>query len=505
MKRTILTSIAVTIAVIGSFAQNIPTFVTDSLDNYIQQAMQSWKIPGVAVCIVKDGQVIYEKGLGVIEWGKKENVNEQTRFPIASITKTFTGTAMAMLEAEGKVSLEDPLARWLPSFKMKDKRYEEQITLTDILSHRSGWKTFQGDLLNTESSLDKSTMFEKFGQMQPAYPIRTRFGYSNFGFMLAGEVFKTISGDDWAHFVKKSILDPLNMQRTIIYPDQLATATNITSKHTVKNDTIVVLKPDKVEIESHGGIYSTVHDLGIWMNTLLNKGVCNGENIIPEKAITKMWTSHTIIGKGRAADRKFYLKTYGLGWEIMQYNGFEIIQHGGAYSGVLTMMGMVPSLNLGIVVLTNSDDHNLQEVLKWQVIDAFIEKQAPNYVRSITEYQKKKKAEQTSATKEVKTVQSEEPMDVPADQLTGTYLCEAYGKGIIKKRGNNYILTLEYHPQLEGVLTHLNKNQMTCAYNHPMFGKTILPFNIENKKVKGFTLFVDPFVEADGYEFRKIE
>ena len=495
------------IAIIGSFAQSIPPFVTDSLDNYIQLAMQSWKIPGVAVCIVKDGQVIYEKGLGVTEWGKKESVNEQTLFPIASITKTFTGTALAMLEAEGKVSLDDQLTKWLPSFKMKDKLYEEQITLTDILSHRSGWKTFQGDLLNTESSMEKSTMLEKFGQLQPAYPIRTRFGYSNFGFMLAGEVFRPISGNDWALSVKNLILEPLKMQRTIIYPDQLATATNITSKHTVKNDTIVVLKPDKVDIQSYGGIYSTVHDLAIWMNTLLNKGVCNGESVIPEKAINKMWTSHTIIGKGRAADRQFYLKTYGLGWEIMQYNGNEVIQHGGAYSGVLTMIGMIPSLNLGIAILTNSDDHMLQEILKWQVFDAFINRQAPNYIKSIIEYQQKKKAAEQVAKQSSGTTKNmiTESLAIPMEQLTGTYLCDAYGKCFINKKGANYILTLEYHPQLEGALSPHSKNQITCTYNHPMFGQTNLPLTIENNKVKGFTLFVDPFVEAGGYEFHKIE
>lgn len=505
MKKIIFTSIAVTVAVIVSSAQNIPIFVADSLDNYIQEAMQSWKIPGVAVCIVKDGQVIYEKGSGVTEWGKTTQVDEQTLFPLASITKTFTGTAAAMLDADGKISLDDRLVKWLPWFKMKNKLYEEQINLADILSHRSGWKTFQGDLLNTESSMDQATMFEKFSQLQPPYPIRTRFGYSNFGFMMAGEVFKPASGYDWAHFIERSVLNPLNMQRTVIFPDQLITATNITSKHSVRNDSSIVLKPDKIEIQSHGGMYSSAHDLGIWMITLLNKGTCNGENVIPEKAINKMWTSHTIIGKGRAADRKFYLKTYGLGWEIMQYNGYEVIQHGGAYSGVLTMIGMIPSLNFGIAVLTNSDDHMLQEILKWQVIDAFIGKQAPNYVQSVTEYQKKKKAEQAQTAKKGEPAQSAGPLKISMDQLTGTYLCDTYGKCAVTKRGSKYILTLEYHPQLEGVLSPHSKNQVSCTYNHLMFGQTNLPLTIENNKVTGFTLFVDPFIEADGYEFHKIE
>lgn len=98
-----------------------------------------------------------------------------------------------------------------------------------------------------------------------------------------------------------------------------------------------------------------------------------------------------------------------------------------------------------------------------------------------------------------------ESLAIPLKQLTGTYLCDAYGKCFIKKKGDNYVLTLEYHPQLEGVLSPHSKNQITCTYNHPMFGQMNLPLTIENNKVKGFTLFVDPFVEADGYEFHKIE
>lgn len=482
-------------------AQEISLFKGDSLDRYIGKALDEWKIPGAAVYVVKDGKVILQKGYGVRNWDTHSKVDEQTIFPIASISKTFTGTLFATLEAEGKVSLNDLVKKWLPDFSMKDKLYEQQITLTDILSHRSGWKTFQGDFINTESSLNYPTMIQKFTQMPPAYPIRTRFGYSNFGFIIAGECVKSITKQNFNTYLKNRFLIPLGMNRTLVYEAEIKNEQNMAFGHTLINDSITVLPPDKVEPYSHGGIFASITDLGVWVNTLLNKGNWEGKNVIPENAINKMWLSNTIIGKSRAADREMYFKTYGLGWEILQYQNREVIQHNGAYSGALTSLTLVPSLQLGIVILTNQDNHILQETLKWQVIDAVLQKNAPNYTLTAIERRKQRKIENINFNKEQK--EEIEKFAVDLDAILGTYLCDYYGKATIKKENSNYILILEHHPKLIGVLTPYKKDQLTCQYNHPMFGKVQFPFKVENNKVKGFTLFVDSFVEADGYEFRK--
>lgn len=484
-------------------AQDLSLFAQDSLDRYIGQALEEWRIPGAAVYIEKDGEILLQKGYGVSNWNTRNRVDEQTVFPIASVSKTFTGTLLATLEAEGKVSLDDLVKKWLPNFSMKDKMYEEQITLADILSHRSGWKTFQGDLLNTESSMDYPAMIQKFSRQTPAYPFRTRFGYSNFGFMIAGECVKNIAQQDFNTCLQNRLLTPLGMKRTLVFEDEIKNEKNITAAHTLVNDTITVLTRDKVEPYSHGGIYASIQDLGIWVNTLLNKGNLKEKSIIPESAIAKMWQSHTIIGKSRAADRQMYFKTYGLGWEIIQYQQAEVMQHNGAYAGALTSLALVPDINLGIVILTNQDNHLLHETLKWQIIDAFLQKKAPNYTLSIIERQKKRKAESTHRPQEnnAKT----ENFATSLEAITGTYLCEYYGKAYIQKNNGEYILTLEHHPQLQGILSPSQKSQLNCTYNHPMFGSVQFPFVVEKNKVKSFTLFVDSFVEADGYEFKKVK
>jgi CubicO group peptidase (beta-lactamase class C family) len=495
--------ILISLLKIPAFGQSSNTFISDSLDTYIHHAMKSWNVPGVAVCIVHNGQVVLQKGYGVRTHGVNANVDEHTLFPIASLTKTLTGTLFSTLAAQGKVNLETPLVRWLPQFSMKDRDYETQITLKDLLSHRSGWKTFQGDLLNTESSLNKGLMLRYFGQLTPAYPIRSRFGYSNFGYLLGGEAIRSIAGMTWAEAVQQTLLDPLGMDRTCLNPERIAADSNIVSAHTELKGKVIALPPDKIDPQPHGGIFSTVKDLGIWMTALLNNGQHNGRSVIPETALAEMWQSHTIIGKERAADRQFYLKTYGLGWEIMQYAGHEIVQHGGAYNGVLTTMALVPDQKTGVVVLTNRDGHLMHEVLKWQIIDALIGKPAPNYVQTTLERQAKRQLKQKVETEKAPAV-AVKPLTVALDQVVGTYACDAYGTASIRFRNQQLILTLEHHPALEGALTFADEHHLTCTYNHPMFGTTRLPFAIAGNEVSGFTLFVDPFVEEDGYKFRKI-
>lgn len=481
--------------------QNSSLMTNDSLERHINQAMNEWKIPGAAVFIVKDGRVVLQKGFGVSNWNTQQKVDEKTVFPIASLSKTFTGTLFATLEAEGKVSLNDLVKRWLPEFTMKDKLYEDQITLVDVLSHRSGWKTFQGDFLNTESSMDYPTKIQKFSRQKPAYPIRTRFGYSNFGFIMAGESVKTITGQDFNTYLKNRFLIPLGMNRTLIFENEIKSEENIASGHTLQNDSLVVVPEDKNEPFSHGGIFSSIEDMGIWVSTLLNMGNLEDKNIIPESAINKMWLSQTIIGKARAADREMYFKTYGIGWEIIHYQNLEIMQHLGAYSGALASLTIVPGLNLGIVVLTNQDNHVLQETLKWQVIDSYINKNAPNYSLATINRQKKRILENQNQTKISDALK--ESFSIEMDAIVGTYSSEYYGKAFIKKEKDEYVLALEHHPNLQGRFSYFNKDQLTCTYNHPMFGQRQFPFSVENGKVKSFTLYVDDFVEADGYEFIK--
>ena len=154
----------------------------DSMDSYISRSMQKWQIPAVAVCVVKDGHVIFMKGYGVTEAGTGQQVNENTLFMIGSNTKAFTATAMAELDYEKKLSLDDRVQKWLPSFRLRDSLANGEVILRDLLCHRLGLETFQGDFTYWMSDLSRQEVLQKLALIRPVYGFRTHYGYTNAAF-----------------------------------------------------------------------------------------------------------------------------------------------------------------------------------------------------------------------------------------------------------------------------------------------------------------------------------
>lgn len=169
-----------------ALAQDTPSFVKDSLDNYVQKGLADWKIPGAAICIVKDGKVVFSKGYGVKEVGTNNNVDENTLFMIGSNTKAFTATALAMLDAKKRMSLDDKVQKWLPDFKLYDPWVAKEATDRDLLCHRLGFETFQGDFMYFDSDLSLQEVRDRFAKVKPVYGFRSRWGYNNAAFMTAG-------------------------------------------------------------------------------------------------------------------------------------------------------------------------------------------------------------------------------------------------------------------------------------------------------------------------------
>jgi CubicO group peptidase (beta-lactamase class C family) len=477
---------------------------TDSLDNYVHKHLSSFELPGLAIGIIKDGVVYYQKGYGVQSLGGNTPIDIHTLFPIASVTKTFTGILLSSLLSEKGISINEPVNKFLPGFHSLYEPYKSELSLADVLSHRSGWKTFQGDFLNTESTLSDSQLVNRLNYLKPVYPLRTKFGYSNMGFLLAGLTVNNIAGSSFAEQLKTRILDPLQMHNS--FTDSIAVKNYLhkTSLHSQAQNKIIETRAKFEAPRGYGGMYSTVSDLSLWMQMLLDSGRYKKRQIIPYKAIEQSFNSYSIIGKQTAGNRKKYLKTYGLGWEIIQYEGVEIVQHGGAYAGSLSMLAMIPSLKFGIVILTNGDFHPLQETLKWQLIDALLQIPSQDYTNAAL-IRRNQRLEQTTSDKNLSN-SNDSVINIPElliKSLEGQYSCEAYGNAWIKKINNKLILQLEHHPSVSGELIYKGNKVFECRYSHAMFGKQNFLFHINEKGISGFDLSVDPFIEDAVYTFQK--
>ncbi|MBI5220001.1 MAG: serine hydrolase [Bacteroidia bacterium] len=488
-----------------SFSQaKFPSFIKDSLDRYIQRSIEKWEIPGIAVGIVKDGKIILVKGYGKRALNKAEKVDENTLFMIGSNTKAFTGTVMAWLDYEKKCSLNDKVVSWLPDFTMKDTWVAKELTLTDILCHRIGMETFQGDFMYWTSNLSGAEVIKKFGQLTPLFNFRTRWGYTNAGFQIAGECIKKISGLPWSEFVKKRIFEPLKMTRTVALSVDIPKQENVASAHTIENGILKVIPiPDIDNLAPAASIGSSAADMCQWLICQLDSGRYEKKQMIPWPVINKTREPQSIRKKENHPFNKTHYSLYALGWSLMDYEGREIVSHTGGVNGFVTSVTMLPEEKLGVVVLTNTDQNYFFEALKWEIIDSYLNLPYRNYSRLYLNYFKNiKNIENEQLKGWTDTVKMVLKPAFNLKEFTGRYSHEAYGNIDIEQEGTKLKMKFEHH-NMTGTLECLGGKRFLCTYSDPEFGIKVIPFKIENNKIRSFILTVAEFIEFTDYEFVK--
>lgn len=489
-------------------AQNKNTFIQDSLDHYINNAMKIWNIPGVAIAIIKNDSIVYSKGFGFIEVDKRNKVNTSTLFPIWSMGKSFTAFSLALLEDRNHLKLDDKISDHFQTFKMNNKNYENEMNITDLLSHRMGIETFQGDFLWSETSLSTEQLLEKWSNFSPTYPIRSGFQYSNYGYLIAGQVIESVSKKKWQKFLTDEVLKPLQMNQSILFVDELNLKKNIAKGHVKVDHKITPLaKGESIKIEPFGGMYTSVDEMIVWIQLHLNKGIINNKSIFAERIFDRVHKPYNIVGKMYLPDGSSPNVNYGLGWEIREYHGKEIVTHGGAYNGFLSMMGFVPNEKLGFVILTNSDAHELTEALKWQIIDAYFNRKYVNHAVAMFNYSNAADVRRSNwLTKISDSLAENRVRKIPLKKFEGMYQNNIYGSIKVKQIDAHTLeLKFEHHPKLTATLKHLGDNRFFCEYSQAMFGKVIIPFLEKNNEVDGFELTMDSFVEFTPYYFTKLK
>ncbi len=483
----------------------LPQFITDNLDEYVEEALSKWNIPGIAVCIVKDGKVIVSKGYGVRELGKGDSVDENTLFMIASNTKAFVGTALVLLEHEGKCSMDDKVKKYLPDFTMNDPWVAENVNLTDIITHRMGMETFQGDFMYWTSALTMDQVIEKFGKLTPLYDFRAKWGYTNAGYAVAAKCIEKISGLSWHEFFRKKFFEPLNMTRTLALSEEIFTAENVSKPHTFFGEE---LKPIPFPVIDNlgpaGSISSSVKDISKWLIAQLDSGRLNGEQVIPYQVIQKTRQPQSIVRRSGHPFNRTNYNLYGLGWNLQDYEGREIVAHTGGANGFVTSVALVPKENLGIAVFTNTDQNGFFFALQWEIIDAFLNLPFRDYSNFYFERFKRNKDKQKEELAALKdTVNMQLRPDLSPDDYAGNYIHDVYGYLNINREDNVLKMTFEHHPGLEAVLESLGGNRFLSTFSDPIYGIRVIPFTIEDNRVKSLTLSVDDFVEFTTYEFTK--
>jgi CubicO group peptidase (beta-lactamase class C family) len=242
------------------------------LDVYVAKAVRDWRAPGLAIAVVKDGQVVFAQGYGVRELGKPDPVDTHTLFAIGSTTKAMTAALIGMLVDEKKVELDAPVTRYLPWFQLRDPAVTRDLSVRDLLTHRAGLGNadylWYGQNNSTEEILRRVRLIE------PAYPVRSGFIYQNIMYAAAGAVIEAASGKPWAEMIRTRIFEPLGMRETIATASTLAAQPNVASPHYLIDGQVRVIENASVDpVAPAGSVWSSVADMAKWMQFLLNGGV----------------------------------------------------------------------------------------------------------------------------------------------------------------------------------------------------------------------------------------
>ncbi|HEX2081749.1 MAG TPA: serine hydrolase [Longimicrobium sp.] len=345
------------------------------LEAYVEQGMRDWGVPGLALAVVKDDSVVFSRGFGTRTLGRSEPVDEHTAFAIASTTKAFTATAIAMLVDEGKVRWDDPVSLHLPGFRLSDPGLAGELTVRDLLSHRTGLPT--SDFLWYASGSDTDEIMRRMRFLRPFAPPRTRYMYNNLAYMLAGQVVRSASGMPWDEFVRRRILEPLGMRETLTGYAGLQARGNVASPHLEVDDRVQPIPyRDFDNIGPAGSMNSSVHDVAKWIRFQLAGGRAGGERLLSEAQHREMLTPQFLVPTASfypaARLARPHFTAYGLGWFLQDYHGRQLAMHTGSIDGMSALVALVPEERLGLVVFINLDHAELRHALMYRIVDAYL-------------------------------------------------------------------------------------------------------------------------------------
>jgi len=340
------------------------------LDPYVAAAMRRWEVPGVALAIVKDGDLVLARGYGVCELGTSRQVTADTCFPIASCNKAFTAASIALLVDQGKLHWDDPVAKHLPGFELADPYLTSHVTLRDLLTHRTGLQRGD-DVFSNPTNLSRQQFLARVKHLAPLAELRTKYIYSSAMYAVAGQAVEHVSGRNWDEYLAEQFFQPLNMRSTTVGAAGIDPA-RLALRHWRSDAGIVSRPADSRVLGESGGIFSTVNDMAHWVQLQLSLGQYAGRRLLSEKSVREMHAMQFSVPITTRPPDNIYAARFfgpGLGWNVLDYRGHKVVRHGGAWGASVTM---IPEENLGVVVLSNIDIEGIAGMLSYDVLDAYL-------------------------------------------------------------------------------------------------------------------------------------
>ncbi len=436
--------------------------VAKDLDAFIQNVQKEFEVPGLALAIVKDGKVVIAKGYGVRKMGEAAKVDDQTLFGIASNTKAFTATALGLLVEEGKLEWDAPVVKYLPWFQLSDPYVTREITIRDLLVHRSGLGLGAGDLLWwPTSTYDRKEIARRLKFIPLLRSFRSAYAYDNVLYLIAGEVIETSSGMSWEDFIAARILAKVGMTDTKVRHSDAAGNGNVAATHANVDGKVRPIEPFTSDnTNPAGGVNASARDIAKWMIVQLDSGrVAGSARLFSPQTTVQLWRMVTPIPTGNLPPELAALRSnfngYALGFGVSDYHGFKFVHHTGGLPGYVSKIAMIPELKLGVAVLTNQESGEAFESISYHILDQFVGGKKTDWLDAFKKMHARSLAMIEMADKMTagKRDSTSHP-SLPLASYAGTYTDVWYGDINIVFENGKLVMKFGHTPSLEGELQH---------------------------------------------------
>jgi len=476
-----------------------------ALDRLIPAAMQDLNVPGLSLAVIQDRRITLARGYGCLKEGEKRPVDEHSLFGIASITKTFTATALAMLVDEGRLDWDRRVADLMPGFELFDPFASREITVRDLLRHNSGLREVAGGTLWYGSGYSRAEVIRRLRYLKPVSSFRSRYAYQNVMFLVAGELIPALTGISWDDFLRRRIFDPLGMVRTTSTVTELALRDNVALPHAPLRG---IQQP--VPVRSHdnvgpaASINTSAAELARYAVFYLNQGVFEGRRLVRAATLAQLTEPQTIIPVDE--DMPFssaLFNAYGLGWHIRYQYGRKIIFHAGGVDGYRTLLTLVPADGLGIIALSNSESP-IAHLVTLRLLVHLLQGQPLSWP---AEYKRMSAEMQENEARAYRRrfegrVTGTRPSH-PLAEYAGCYEDPAYGEITVSLEDGGLVLRFSQTPAFTADLSHWHYDTFRLTWRDPYIPDGLLAFQFDTRgRVIGMTFDQPNLLDVD---FRELD
>ncbi len=463
-----------------------------AFDAYVADAVEDWNLAGLAIALVHEDATIFAKGYGVIEVGEPARVDEHTRFAVGSTTKAMTTAALAMLVDEGKLSWDDRVIDHLPELRLHDPYATRELTVRDLLTHRTGLPgtdVFWGRL-----DYDLDEMMYRLRFVEPVSSFRTTWNYQNVVYAIGGALVEELSGMTWHDFVRQRIFTPLGMNETEPLDAGILERPNVAIPHGATGDSVyTVPKRSTDAVASVGSVWSSVSDMAKWMRFMLDSARVDGTRLIAPA------TFREIVAPQIRAPLSIYgslelvkptLLTYALGWFVHDFGDDIVWMHTGSINGMSAIVGLLPERKFGVVVLINRDHAEVRHALMYRAFDMAAGSIGRDWSTDVLAMQER--GERAAPT----VAESATPPSLPLERYAGTYSHGAYGRLHVSHDGGT--LRARFNDDPAYTLEHRDYEAFRTADAPPGAGYSVVFDPDGAGRISAVRLFGASFVRESG-------